>query len=230
MILCFAHFLKIYPIFAAALFVSLLKIELSEMQTATLPTTFYAESTPNPAAMKFVSNRNLIEGTPIDFSDKSSTKASPLANKLFSFPFVTGVFIASNFITISKSGTIEWFDIQSDLREFLQDYLTQGLPILAEKIVTEKASIVSNDDVKGEKPTNETDIKIAQILEEYIRPAVEGDGGAITFKSFKNGVVTVVLQGSCSGCPSATFTLKAGIEGLLKRLVPEVNEVVAEEL
>ena len=180
--------------------------------------------------MKFVCNRTLIAGTPIDFTGKEQTKASPLANKLFSFPFVTGVFIASNFITISKTKTIEWLDIQTDLREFLQDYLTQGLPVLSEKIITEKAVIVGDSEVIGEKSTNETDIKIAQILDEYIRPAVEGDGGAFTFKSFKNGIVTVVLQGSCSGCPSSTFTLKAGIEGLLKRLVPEVNEVVAEEM
>ena len=200
------------------------------METTVLPTTIYAESTPNPAAMKFVSNRSLIDGTPIDFTSKEQTKVSPLANKLFSFPFVTGVFIASNFITISKTKTVEWFDIQTDLREFLQEYLSQGLPVLSEKVTTEKASIVGNSEVVGEKPTNETDIKIAQILDEYIRPAVEGDGGAITFKSFKNGIVTVVLQGSCSGCPSSTFTLKAGIEGLLKRLVPEVNEVVAEEM
>ncbi len=200
------------------------------MQTASIPTIFYAESTPNPASMKFVSNRKLIEGTPIDFSSKEQTKASPLAAKLFSFPFVTGVFIASNFITISKTATVEWFDIQTEVREFLQDYLTQALPVLNARVVTEKAELVAEADVIGEKPTNEMDIKIAQILEEYIRPAVEGDGGAISFKSFKNGTVTVVLQGACSGCPSSTFTLKAGIEGLLKRLVPEVMEVVAEEV
>ena len=199
------------------------------MEIISIPTQLYAESTPNPAAMKFVSNRKLIEGTPIDFPTKEHTKSSPLAAKLFTFPFVTGVFIASNFITISKTKGIEWFDIQTDLREFLQDYLSKGLPVLAQKVVTEKAAIVSEQEFSGEKSTNETDIKIAQILDEYIRPAVEGDGGAITFKSFKNGVVTVVLQGSCSGCPSSTFTLKAGIEGLLKRLIPEVVEVVAEE-
>lgn len=200
------------------------------MDTLSIPTSIYAESTPNPAAMKFVSNRALIEGAPIDFTSKEQTKPSPLATKLFTFPFVTGVFIASNFITISKSKNVEWFDIQSDLREFLQDYLSQGQAVLSAKVVTEKAAIVGDSEVIGEKPTNETDIKIAQILDEYIRPAVESDGGAITFKSFKNGTVTVVLQGSCSGCPSSTFTLKAGIEGLLKRLVPEVNEVVAEEV
>ena len=199
------------------------------METITHITTVYAESTPNPAAMKFVANRNLIEGTPLDFTDKSQTKVSPLASKLFSFPFVTGVFMANNFITISKTNTVEWEDILLDVREFLKDYLSQNLPVLQAQVVTEKAAIVSNATAVEEKLTSETDIKIAQILDEYIRPAVEGDGGAITFKSFKNGVVTVVLQGACSGCPSSTFTLKAGIEGLLKRLMPEVNEVVAEE-
>jgi Fe-S cluster biogenesis protein NfuA len=201
-----------------------------DMQTTSHLTIIYAESTPNPAALKFVSNRPLIEGSPIEFTSKEQTKSSPLAAKLFSFPFVTNIFIAGNFITITKASTVEWHDIQTELREFLQNYLSQNLPILSEKIVTEKASIVASEDVTGDKPTNETDIKIAEILEEYIRPAVENDGGAITFKSFKNGVVTVVLQGSCSGCPSATFTLKAGIEGLLKRLLPEVTEVVAEEM
>ena len=199
------------------------------METITHITTVYAESTPNPAAMKFVANRNLIEGTPLDFTDKSQTKVSHLASKLFSFPFVTGVFMANNFITISKTNTVEWEDILLDVREFLKDYLSQNLPVLQAQVVTEKAAIVSNATAVEEKLTSETDIKIAQILDEYIRPAVEGDGGAITFKSFKNGVVTVVLQGACSGCPSSTFTLKAGIEGLLKRLMPEVNEVVAEE-
>ncbi len=200
------------------------------MESVAIPTTLYTESTPNPAAMKFVASRKLIEGSPLDFTSPEQSKVSPLAQKLFTFPFVTGVFIASNFITISKAKSLEWFDIQTELRDFLHDYLSQGLPILNEKVISEKAAIVSQDVDATEKLTNETDIKIAQILEEYIRPAVEGDGGAITFKSFKNGIVTVVLQGSCSGCPSSTFTLKAGIEGLLKRLVPEVNEVVAEEM
>ena len=200
------------------------------MENPTLTTQIYLESTPNPAAMKFVASRKLIEGSPLDFTSKQQCSASPLAAKIFSFPFVTGVFIASNFITISKTPTVDWLDIQTELRSFLQDYLNNGAPILNQTVVTEKAAILEGKEVEGDKLTSETDIKIAQILDEYIRPAVEGDGGAITFKSFKNGVVTVILQGSCSGCPSSTFTLKAGIEGLLKRLVPEVNEVVAEQL
>lgn len=191
--------------------------------------TIYAESTPNPSSMKFVANTMLIEGAPIEFTNASQTASSPLAKKLFQFPFVKGIFISSNFITLTKQDFVEWNDIILELREFLKTYLTEGNPVLAEKVFTEKAAVVSSEKVE-EKITSEIDIKIAEILDEYIKPAVESDGGAITFKSFKDGVVTVILQGSCSGCPSSTMTLKAGIEGLLKRLVPEVKEVVSEAL
>ena len=200
------------------------------MKESFINTIVYAESTPNPSAMKFVSSRSLIDGSPIEFTSSDLAQPSPLASKLFSFPFVSGVFIASNFVTISKTVHVEWHDIQSNVREFLQDYLSKGLPVLNESVVTEKSKIVSGDEITGEKPTSEVDIKIVEILDEYIKPAVESDGGAITFKSFKNGIVTVLLQGSCSGCPSSRITLKAGIEALLKRLLPEVNEVVAEEI
>ena len=198
------------------------------MEKKKTPTIVYAEETPNPAAMKFVADRMLISGTPIEFISKAQAKASPIASELFNFPFVTGVFLASNFVTVNINKLVEWDDIILELRNFISSYLNENEFVLSEKVVTEKASFVSNTEEIGEKTSAEIDIKIANVLEEYIRPAVEQDGGAIAFKSFKNGIVTVQLQGSCSGCPSSTITLKAGIEGVLKRLIPEVNEVVAE--
>ncbi len=191
-------------------------------------TNLYLESTPNPNAMKFVASRMLIEGTSLDFTSGGQTRNAPLATALFNFPFVCGVFISANFITVTKSAAVDWLDINSELREFVLNYLNSGKPVLSDKIATEKANIVLD---KEHEPapvlSSELDIKISGILDEYIKPAVEGDGGAITFKSFDKGVVTVMLQGSCSGCPSSTVTLKAGIEALLKRMVPEVESVVA---
>ena len=210
------------------------------METKETPTTIYAESTPNPASMKFVANRTLLEGSPIECTSIEQTKNSPLAAKLFQFPFVKGVFILNNFVTVTKSEVVEWNDIYLELREMIQNYLSEGNPVVTSGSETKSASAnmvqteakQSGKSLTEDKPvlTSETDQKISGILDEYIRPAVEQDGGAINFKSFKDGIVTVVLRGSCSGCPSSTITLKAGIEGLLKRLVPEVKEVIAEEL
>lgn len=198
------------------------------MEKKKTPTIVYAEETPNPAAMKFVADRMLISGTSIEFTSKAQAKVSPLAVELFNFPFVTGVFLASNFVTVNINKLVEWEDITLELRNFISAYLNDNEFVLSEKVITEKSAIVENKEEVGEKTSAEIDIKIANVLEEYIRPAVEQDGGAITFKSFKNGTVTVQLQGSCSGCPSSTITLKAGIESVLKRLIPEVKEVVAE--
>lgn len=198
------------------------------MEKKKTPTILYAEETPNPAAMKFVADRMLISGRSIEFTSKAQAKVSPLAVELFNFPFVTGVFLASNFVTVNINKLVEWEDITLELRNFISAYLNDNEFVLSEKVITEKSAIVENKEEVGEKTSAEIDIKIANVLEEYIRPAVEQDGGAIAFKSFKNGTVTVQLQGSCSGCPSSTITLKAGIESILKRLIPEVNEVVAE--
>jgi len=193
---------------------------------STASVTIYAESTPNPASMKFVASRMLITGNPVEFLNKSQAKNSPLALELFNFPFVKAIFMSSNFITITKTEIIDWNEIILEIREFLKDYLSTGKPVFSEAVITAKSQIV--DEFQEPQLSSEIDIKIAGILDEYIKPAVEGDGGAISFKSFQNGIVTVVLQGACSGCPSSTMTLKAGIEGLLKRMVPEVQQVVAE--
>lgn len=177
----------------------------------------YTESTPNPATMKFIVNKLLINGS-ADFPTAESAEKSTFAKELFKFSFVNGVFFASNFVTITKTQDSDWNDLEPILKEFVKGAVESELS------VQEKESEVvafEGDDAE---------VKIQQILHDYVRPAVEQDGGAITYKSFNDGVVTVELRGSCSGCPSSTITLKSGIESLLKRMVPEVTEVVSEAL
>ena len=177
----------------------------------------YLESNPNPNSLKFVVNEVLIpEGLSFDFPDVESTGAAPLAKELFSYPFVDRVFYMSNFITVTKKEDVEWLEIQSTLKDHIKRFLESGRFIIE---VNE-----AEDSIGGEE--SETIKKIKAILEEYIRPAVEQDGGAITFHSFHDGVVRVKLQGSCSGCPSSMITLKAGIENLFKRMMPEEVQTV----
>jgi NFU1 iron-sulfur cluster scaffold homolog, mitochondrial len=195
-----------------------------------VPVMIYAEMTPNPSTMKFVANKHLlISGESAEFRSQAEAKGySPLAEELFNFPFVTGVFIAANFVTITKSDAISWDFVTMELREYIRDFIGEGkelliqMPVKREEIVSD-----STKEIKHIEPT-EYDDAIRSLLDEYVRPAVEGDGGAIDFKGFENGIVTVVLKGSCAGCPSSTATLKGGIENLLKQHLPEVKEVVAE--
>jgi Fe-S cluster biogenesis protein NfuA len=196
------------------------------------PVSVYAEQTPNPATMRFVSSRLLVQdGRLLEFrGPEEPVGVSPLAEHVFNLPFVTGVFIASNFISVTKNNVVDWDLVQLELREYIQEYLNQDgrvvyedAPAQALADANERAS--THADAKG--PEEE---KIIRVLEEYIRPAVEGDGGHIAFKSFDDGIVTVSLRGSCSGCPSSMVTLKQGIENLLRHEVPGVREVVAEEL
>jgi Fe-S cluster biogenesis protein NfuA len=198
------------------------------------PIIIYAESTPNPASMKFVANQLMVhDGATAQYLSKAETKGAPLAAKLFEFPFVKAVFMAANFVTITKTDSIQWEEVIPELRDFIRIYLSEGKPVITElpktempvdNTFTEKKEIFT----EHAAPTTEIEVKIVEILEQYIRPAVEGDGGSITFKGFTDGIVTVQLRGACSGCPSSTVTLKAGIEGLLKRMIPEVKEVVSE--
>jgi NFU1 iron-sulfur cluster scaffold homolog, mitochondrial len=189
----------------------------------------YAEANPNPESMKLVMNVSLLpEGQSVDYPTLESAVESPLAQELFNFDYVSRVFIASNFVTITKGTDIEWVKLIPELRTFLKSYVEAGGPIFVEGFVANKPA--TGSETQGEATEEEAAIgkKVSDLLENYVRPAVEQDGGNITFKSYKDGVVTVHLQGSCSGCPSATVTLKAGIENLLKRMVPEVTEVVAD--
>ncbi|MTI19699.1 NifU family protein [Fulvivirga sp. RKSG066] len=179
----------------------------------------YMEANPNPNSLKFVANLMLTDdGQSFDFPDKESAKDAPLAQELFNYPYVDRVFYMSNFVTVTKKEDVIWEEVRNELKEHIKAYLESGKPILNK--VVEEPLFNEND--------SETVKKIKGILDEYVKPAVEGDGGAISFHSYNEGVVKVLLQGSCSGCPSSTVTLKAGIENLLKRMLPEIKAVEAE--
>lgn len=200
-----------------------------------IPYIIYAEETPNPATMKFVANRLLlVSGATAEYKTASETKDAPIAKALFQFPFVKSVFLSANYVTITKQDSIAWEEVILELRTFITDYLNKGNAIidkLPEKQVAADSSFTKTVSINTQHnvPKNEIENKIIEVLEQYIRPAVEQDGGLITFKELKDGVVTVQMRGSCSGCPSSTMTLKAGIEALLKRLLPDdVKEVVSE--
>ena len=186
----------------------------------------YTEMTPNPETMKFVANKLLYPGKSIDIAEESLAFASPLAKELFSFPFIKSVFIASNFVTLTKNTEQDdWQDVIPTIKTFLKEYLENGGAVVNEeevaKMKQEASNTVNADD-------NDIVKRIKELLENYVKPAVEMDGGAISFKSYSNGTVALSLQGSCSGCPSSMITLKSGIEGMMKRMIPEVKEVVAE--
>ena len=186
--------------------------------------TLYTEANPNPNSMKFMFSFMLVaEGRTFDFPDAEAAKTSPLAQALFArFDYLERVFYMSNFITLTKRDDADWNAIIPALKAYLLEYFEAGKPLFHEA-PEEAADAIREDDSEAVK-------KIKMVLDEYIKPAVESDGGAITFQSFEpeSGQVRVILQGSCSGCPSSTVTLKAGIENLLKRMVPTVKEVVAE--
>lgn len=187
----------------------------------------YTESTPNPNSMKFVLNFELVpEGTSFDYAAPAeaflSDKNSPLAMELFGFDWVKRVFISYNFVTLTKDEETPWEAVLPEVKLHLKRYFEDKKPVLS------LAATQAYEAAAGGEQDSETVQKIKTVLEQYVRPAVESDGGAINFHSFHEGTVKVLLQGSCSGCPSSTLTLKAGIENLLTRMVPEVKEVVAE--
>jgi Fe-S cluster biogenesis protein NfuA len=196
-----------------------------------VPVTVYAEMTPNPTTMKYVANKYLLAtGDAVEFSSKADSKGfSPLAEALFDFPFVQKVFISANFIKNKKTDNVTWDFINIELREFIREWMTFGKEILIQ-MPTQLAQI--DDESNSDNPTktfnpSDFDDPIRALLDEYVRPAVENDGGAIDFVGFEDGIVTVLMKGSCAGCPSSTATLKGGIENLLKHHLPEVKEVVA---
>lgn len=192
------------------------------MQETKKAVAIYTESNPNPNSLKFVANFMLMpEGISRDYPSKEDAARAPLATELFEkFDFITGVFYMNNFITVTKKEEIDWFEVKGEVQQFIKEWLEAEKEIITEEV---------KDTIDEELTGDDSEAKIRGVLEEYIKPAVEMDGGAIKLSSFKDGIVTVVLQGSCSGCPSSTITLKNGIENLLKRMVPEVKEVVAEE-
>src|SRR5690606_10855762 len=192
--------------------------------TANMIISIYTEMTPNPETMKFVANKLLYPGKSIDFPEEKDASPSPLAQALFAFPFVKGVFIASNFVTLTKTPDTEWVEVIPTIRQFLKTYLEEG------KMVIDESLVPQNEAAEATFSDADTDVvtRIKEMLENYVKPAVEMDGGAITFIGFDDGIVKLALQGSCSGCPSSMITLKSGIEGMMKRMIPEVKEINAE--
>ena len=193
------------------------------------PITIYAESTPNPAVTKFVANKMLTK-TAVECKNIDETKAAPLAKDLFSFPFVKEVFIDENYVSITKYDIASWDEITFELRNFLKQYLEQTDIVVDENLVEK----TDNYKIQQEEYFENLDVtsqQIINILEEYVKPAVQSDGGNITFNSYDKqaNIVKVTLQGACSGCPSSTFTLKNGIENMLRQMLNN-NTIVVEAM
>ncbi|MCM4155297.1 NifU family protein [Gramella sp. AN32] len=205
-------------------------IKESDAKTGNVPVTIYAESTPNPAVMKFVANKKLVLQA-AEFKNIDEAKNSPLAQKLFHFPFVKEVFVDENYVSIQKFDIAEWNDITLELREFIREFLQEGNEVMSgENGTSAKEKLKEESIQQKEKFESLDDIsqQIVEILDEYIKPAVASDGGNILFDSYnpENKTVKVILQGACSGCPSSTMTLKNGIETMLRDMLKDKVEYV----
>ena len=203
-------------------------IIIEDIAAKKIPVTVYAEATPNPSTLKFVANKKLV-ATPFEFKTIDDTKEAPLAKALFNFPFVKEVFMDENYVSVQKYEIADWDEVVAETREFIRNFIHEGNEIVtaaqlkSPKQIEEKAEVTFEalDDISKE---------IVNIIEEYIKPAVASDGGNIVFKNYdeKTQNVSVILQGACSGCPSSTFTLKNGIENMLKEMPPgKINVVEA---
>lgn len=194
------------------------------------PVMLYTEQTPNPESLKFVTNRMLYKGT-ADFREQEVAQEwSPLATALFGLPYVKGVYICNNFVTVTKELNYDWSSLMLNLKDFIKKYIEEGGEIIAPGFDEAMAEIEAERGASYEYSGDDVEIvkKIKEMIDTYVKPAVEMDGGNIEFKGWDAGTVTLIMQGACSGCPSSSVTLKAGIEGMLKRMIPEVREVVAE--
>lgn len=191
------------------------------------PITVYAEVTPNPAVMKFVCNKRIVPAT-FEFKNIDEAKNSPLASALFHFPFVKEVFMDENYVSVTKYEVADWEEVNMQLREFIRDFFSEGKDAVAAETI--QKSNATKQQQQTETNYDDTSQQIIDILEEYVKPAVASDGGNIQFQSYEaeSGTVSVILQGACSGCPSSTFTLKNGIETMLKNMMGDkIQEVVA---
>jgi Fe-S cluster biogenesis protein NfuA len=201
---------------------------IEDVAAKKIPVTVYAEATPNPSTLKFVANKKLVTA-PFEFKSIDDTAHAPLAKALFHLPFVKEVFMDENYISIQKYETIEWDDVVTEAREFIRTYIQDGKEVVtAEQLQTPKEVEVAAESTF--ENLDDISKEIVNIIEEYIKPAVASDGGNIVFKNYdeKTQNVSVVLQGACSGCPSSTFTLKNGIENMLKQMLPgKINMVEA---
>ena len=186
------------------------------------PVSIYAESTPNPSVMKFVANKPIVSST-FEFKNIDQAKDSPLAQKLFHYAYVKEIFMDYNYISITKYEISKWDEVISELREFIKNYIEEG-----KIIIDENASNIELTESANQKKLNSIESQIVNVLDQYVKPAVASDGGNIAFKEYdsKNKILKVLLQGACSGCPSSTFTLKNGIENILKEMIPGIVEKV----
>ncbi|MEW6772912.1 MAG: NifU family protein [Bacteroidota bacterium] len=214
------------------------------MNTSIMRYSIIMEQTPNPETIKFITNQLLLpSGKVLQFDNIEKTNVSPLAQSLFAFPFVKEILIADNYISITKQPFILWDDILLEVRDYIYEYLNSGKDIFNYELLEQYATNENTDDsnvsqkdlqeiaVQHNEPQTETEQKIIDILNEYILPAVSQDGGFITFEKYEEGIVYLKMRGACSGCPSSVYTLKAGIEALLKRMLPdEVKEVRSENV
>lgn len=212
------------------------------METKKIPTSVYAEMTPNPMTMKFVADRILIGGgLQVEYKKSSDAKgSSPLAEELFHFPFVKSVFISSNYVTVTRDESLDWDMIVMQLREYIREWLMDheiAVSNVPAELMSraEKAEPISSTHETSQNiaslPASPYDDEIVYLLNEFVRPAVEQDGGAIDFVGYDNKKVYVNMRGACSGCPSSTATLKGGIENLLKAKLPDaVEEVIAQSV
>lgn len=180
------------------------------------------EQTPNPATLKFLPGRPVMESGVADFTDPEAAAQSPLARHLFELGGITGVFFGADFVTVTKAEDAEWQVIKPQVLGAIMDHYTSGQPILAGEAVAEEAEVLEDDDVDPEVVE-----QIKELLETRVRPAVAQDGGDIVYKGFKEGTVYLHMRGACAGCPSSTMTLKMGIENMLRHYVPEVSQVEA---
>jgi len=194
-----------------------------------VPSTVYVEATPNPATLKFVANK-LLTKTSAEFKNIDDTAASPLARELFKFPFIKEIFIDENYISITKYAMTEWDEITPEVRSFIKVYLEESKPVIDESLIQKLPQAEKQQEAYFDA-LDTTSQQIINILEEYVKPAVQADGGNIAFESYDETEkrVKVVLQGACSGCPSSTFTLKSGIENMLKDMLND-NDIKVEAI
>jgi Fe-S cluster biogenesis protein NfuA len=199
-----------------------------KMEVKKAPISVYAEMTPNPAVMKFVANKMLIDQDSVEFKNIEEASESPLAQKLFHLPFVKEVFISGNYLAVSKYNVVEWEDVTQEVRMFLLEELQNGTPVLTAEVKQESTSDANENKVAlpDLESLDDVDKRIVEILDEYVTPAVAQDGGFIRFMGYENKVVKVLLQGACSGCPSSTMTLKNGILQILQSMLPTLVDDV----
>lgn len=205
------------------------QIVIEEETKKKQPSTIYVEATPNPSVLKFVSNK-LLTKTSAEFKNIDETAASPLARELFKFSFVKEVFIDENYISITKYAVTEWDEVTAEVRSFIKVYIENGNTVIDETLLQQMPQNEKNQEAYFDS-LDTTSQRIINILEEYVKPAVQADGGNIAFESYDENEkrVKVILQGACSGCPSSTFTLKSGIENMLKDMLND-NDIKVEAI